>query len=307
MIRPGAPAGNDPPSVPVTGRFDQDLHTARSETEVSSRRTFILVGALVIGGLAAFLTLNYVRGVENESASQNQLVEVLVAKGPLPRGTSADVALASDQITMAKRRRADLPVNAVRRNAEIAGQVAAVELGGGEIITSNMFVADSELSGSKSTSLDKGNVAITISVDQAAGVAGLVQPGDSINILATVTPEEGDGGLTTAGATQGEGGFRISRPAVYAFQDVKVLAVGQNLGQPVASDSSDEASAPQEFTGLITVQLPPEDAALLAGLRDSSLYLTLNRPDYEPAPVPFRNWVGATPGITGSSPYNNGQ
>jgi pilus assembly protein CpaB len=274
---------------------------------VSSRRTFILVGALVIGGLAAFLTLNYVRGVENETAEQNQLVEVLVAKGPLPRGTSADVALAGDQIAMAKRRRADLPVNAVRRNAEIAGQVAAVDLGGGEIITSNMFVADSELSGSKSTSLDKGNVAITISVDQAAGVAGLVQPGDSINILATVTPEEGDGGLTTSGVPQGDGGFRISRPAVYAFQDVKVLAVGQNLGQPVASDSTDEETAVQEFTGLITVQLPPEDAVLLAGIRDSSLYLTLNRPDYEPAPVPFRNWVGATSGITGSSPYNNGQ
>ena len=52
---------------------------------MSSRRTLILIGAIVIGGLAAFLTLNYVRGVENENAEENQLVEVLVATGPIPR------------------------------------------------------------------------------------------------------------------------------------------------------------------------------------------------------------------------------
>ncbi len=113
-------------------------HTERDQ--VSSRRTLILIGAVVIGGLAAFLTMNYVKGVENENAAKNQLVDVLVAKGPIPKGTSADAALAAQQITVDKRRQADLPAQAVRRNAEIAEQVASVDLGGGEIITSNMFV-----------------------------------------------------------------------------------------------------------------------------------------------------------------------
>jgi pilus assembly protein CpaB len=274
---------------------------------VSSRRTLILIGALVIGGLAAFLTLNYVQGVENENAEQNQLVDVLVAKGPVPKGTSADDALAVKQIDVAKRRRADLPATAVRRDAEIVGQVASVDLSGGEIITTNMFVADSDLSGSKSTSLDKGNVAITISVDQAAGVAGLIQPGDSINILASVSGEDGDGGLKSDLQAPGNGGFRVSSPAVYAFQDVKVLAVGQSLGEPVAAPAADEAAAaaPQEFSGLITVQLPPEEAVLLAGIRTASLYLTLNRPDYEPVPVPFFNWVPGLTGESGESPYKS--
>ena len=146
---------------------------------MSSRRTLILIGAIVIGGLAAFLTMNYVRGVENENAEQNQLVEVLVATGPITKGASADEAIATKLVAPDERRRADLPAAAVSRNAEIAGQVAAVDLSGGEIITSTMFVAETDMTGSKSTSLDKGNVAITISVDEAAGVAGLVQPGYS--------------------------------------------------------------------------------------------------------------------------------
>ena len=256
----------------------------------------------MIGGLAAFLTMNYVKGVENENAAKNQLVDVLVAKGPIPKGTSADAALAAQQITVDKRRQADLPAQAVRRNAEIAEQVASVDLGGGEIITSNMFVADSDLTGSKSTSLDKGNVAITISVDDAAGVAGLVQPGDSINILAGVEPENAEG--EGEGLSGGAGGYVLQTPAVYAFQNVKVLAVGQSLGVPVAqTDGAAAEQPPQESSGLITVQLPPEQAVLLAGIRSSSLYLTLNRPDYELVPIPFQPIVPTLPGETGTSAY----
>jgi Flp pilus assembly protein CpaB len=272
----------------------------------------ILIGAIVIGGLAAFLTLNYVRGVENENAENNQLVEVLVATGPIPKGASADEAITTKMIAVDERRRADLPAGAVRRNAEIAGQVAAVELTGGEIITTAMFVADSDLSGSKGTSLDKGNVAITISVDEAAGVAGLVQPGDSINILAEATP--GDPAGEAADAVEAASGlsvvddlFSMEAPAVYVFQDVKVLAVGQTLGEPVANaaPAEGEAAPPPPAgggSGLITVQLPPDQAALLAGVRNSNLYLTLNRPDYEPVPVPFAPIV-ELPGVQGVSPY----
>ncbi len=269
---------------------------------MSSRRTLILIGAIVIGGLAAFLTLNYVRGVESENAEQNQLVEVLVATGPIMKGTNADEAIATQLISTDERRRADLPATAIRRNAEIAGQVAALDLNGGEIITSTMFVAETDMTGSKSTSLDKGNVAITIQVDEAAGVAGLIQPGDSINILAKVQPPDAD--AAAAEGLAGEGGaYQLSSPSVYAFQDVRVLAVGQSLGEPVAEGAEGEEVAPAGAgSGLITVQLPPDQAAVLAGVRDASLYLTLNRPDYEPVPVPFAPIVPLT-GEQGVSPY----
>ncbi len=148
-------------------------------------------------------------------------------------------------------------------------------------------------------------MAITISVDDSAGVAGLVQPGDSVNILAGVEPAEGEAeGEGGGGLSGGAGGYVLQTPAVYAFQNVKVLAVGQSLGVPVAQsgDAPAEEAAP-ESSGLITVQLPPQQAVLLAGIRSSSLYLTLNRPDYELVPIPFQPIVPTLPGETGTSAY----
>lgn len=275
---------------------------------MSSRRTLILIGAVVIGGLAAFLTLNYVNGVESDTAAENQLVDVLVASTPIAKGTSADEAIANQAIAPAKRRRADLPANVVTRDAEISGQVAAVGLGGGEIITSMMFVADNALSGSKGTSLDKGNVAITFTADGASGVAGLIQPGDSINIMtqAKVTGgEEGDAAGLTRNADGGD--WTLPNPYVYSFQDVKVLAIGTNLGEPVAAAApGDPNAAPAPAapsSNLITVQLPPDQATILASLSGSGLYLTLNRPDYEPVPMPFIFQIPNFTGELGVSPY----
>jgi Flp pilus assembly protein CpaB len=283
---------------------------------VSSRRTLILIGAVVIGALAAFLTLSYVRGVENRSDEAAQLVEVVVAAGPIAKGSSSDAAIESGQLALEKRRKDELPANPVRRFADILGQVAAVDLGGGEVITASMFVSPTALTGSKSASLDKGNVAITITVDEAAGVAGLIQPGDNINILATYCnvggagDEAGDCPLQHVGGPSGAGAVQLGKPASYLFQGVKVLAVGQSLGQPVAAPAGDgqdptATTAPpqQAVSPLITVQLPPDKAQLLASLRSAELYLTLNRPDYTPVPVPFTNTLPDLPGELGTSPY----
>lgn len=284
---------------------------------MSSRRTLILVAAIVIGGLAAFMTMRYVSGVENESAERNQLVDVLVATGPIGKGQSADEALAAGRVTVDQRRRADLPAAAARRAADIQGQVASVEMSGGEIITTSMFLAETDLSGSKSMTLDKGNVAITIMVSGGAGVAGLVQPGDLINIMAQVEDKPAEGESANAGSGAGGlgvdgSGFISSTNSMYAFQAVKVLAVGTRLDVPqptaekapeASAESSSEAPVDYGDTSLITVQLPPDQALKLASLREAGLYLTLNRPDYEPIPSPLTMLVTDLPGLAGISPY----
>ena len=267
---------------------------------MSSRRTLILIGAVVIGALAAFLTLNYVRGVESENAEENQLVEVLVAAQEIPEGTSADEALDINAVAPAERRRADLPVGAVTRAAEIQGQVSTVDLQGGEIITTSMFASESDTSGSKAVSLDEGNVAITISVDEAAGVANLIQPGDSINILARVEPAARtprSPQRRVSAASQAATGSR-SRRCTPSRRSTSWLWARASV-----SLSPRVRRRPRDGSGMITVQLPPAEAAVLAGIRDASLYLTLNRPDYEPVPVPFSPVVPALPGELGVSPY----
>lgn len=288
---------------------------------MSSRRTLILIGAVVVGALAAFLTLSYVRGVENKSDENAQMVAVVVAAGPIAKGSPADGAIEAKLLTIEKRRQDELPANPVRRFADIMGQVAAVDLGGGEVITTSMFVSPTSLTGSKAAALDKGMVAVTINVDQAAGVAGLVQPGDNVNILATYCSVGAQAGAAEGGgqgqcslsrANGSTGEVTLGSPASYLFQGVKVMAVGQQLGSPVAASSTPaeggagaapETTAPPTQSPLITVQLPPDQAKLLVSLRSADLYLTLNRPDYTPVPMPFTNTLPQLPGEAGTPLY----
>lgn len=273
---------------------------------MASRKNLILIAAVLVGALAAFVTLNYVRGVEQSSQKKDETVQVLVAAKPVAKGTKADEALASGQLVAAERRRVDLPVNAVRRNADIEGQVAAVELGGGEVVTTSMFVGATDLSGSKGAALDKGMVAITVQFDPVS--ASLVQPGDSVNILARTCVTGGGECPLISTNLSSSGANVISKPATYLFQDVKVLAVDQNLASPdvtaPAADGETPAAAPAAAgaaSGRVTVELTPDQAALLASVRDADLYLTLNRGDYVPVPVPPQAGLPALPGQTGAS------
>lgn len=271
----------------------------------------ILVGAILIGGLAALLTLKYVRGVENESAANNQMVEVLVASSAIPRGVSADEALTVKAIIPANRRRADLPVNAVTRGADISGQISALDLAGGEIVTTAMFVSPEERTGSNSSVLERGNVAMTIRVDTASGVADLIRVGDSINIMARVQYEFGVEERIEGIAPDGQGQWRSGSPFVTVLQNVKVMAINNIIDAPAAPASAksgeDGEPAPpppvQTANGLVTVQLPPDQAQMLASVQDTGLYLTLNRPDYEPVPLPFSATFPTFSGELGKSPY----
>jgi Flp pilus assembly protein CpaB len=273
---------------------------------VASRKNLILIAAVLVGALASFVTLNYVRGVEQSSEKKDETVQVLVAAKPVAKGTKADEALAAGQLVAAERRRVDLPVNAVRRNADIEGQVSAVELGGGEVVTTSMFVGATDLSGSKGAALDKGMVAITVQFDPVS--ASLVQPGDSVNILARTCVVGGGECPLSSTNLNPTGANVIAKPATYLFQDVKVLAVDQNLASPQAPAPAAEGETPAAApaaegaaSGRVTVQLTPDQAALLASVRDADLYLTLNRGDYEPVPVPPQAGLPALPGQTGAS------
>ena len=278
----------------------------------------ILVGALLLGGLAAFLTLNYVRGVENRVDEDSELVPVVVASAPVAKGAQASAAIAEGSLTLAKRPRKDVPANGVQRLADVEGQVAAIDLSGGEVVTSTMFAGIQDLTGSRSAGLDPGNVAITVNVDSASTSGGLIQPGDLVNLLVRfgavdAAPDDGtsvDGGGTGSETLNiGEGGVVFPKPAGYAFQAVKVFAVGTDAGTAVVKEETKEAEGKpaeaQNLSTFLTVQMPPEEAALLASVRDAELYAVLVPPDYEIRPVEVLPAVPSLPGMEGRDIYQD--
>jgi Flp pilus assembly protein CpaB len=282
--------------------------------DVGSRRTLTLVGAVVVAALAGLVLLKYVNGVEQRAAQADALVDVAVAAGPIPAGISSDAAIDAGRIAMAKRPQQDVPQNAVRRLADIQGQQAALDLGGGEILTTAMFEADTVAESSNTNEITAGHVAVSVQLDEAASLGGLIEVGDKVNVFALVdcAAAGGDALAAPAGACgiNASGGTPLSsRPARALFQSVKVIAVGDRFGQPVAAAQPGDAAQadPGETTvppgneRLFTFELVPAEAALLLSIPPGNLYLTLNPVGYEPAPIPFITDIPSLPGEAGVS------
>ncbi|MEZ5322367.1 MAG: Flp pilus assembly protein CpaB [Microthrixaceae bacterium] len=282
---------------------------------MNSRRTIILVGALVAGVLAALLLFQYVGGIEDRANGDAQMVSVVVAKGQISRGAAANDLIAAKVIDMGQRRKVELPANAVARPEEIKGQLAQINIEPGTIITSSMFASEAMTANSVSAALKPGMVAVTTSVDQIHSVAGLITQGDYVNLTiqgqCTLT-QEGEPAVKVGGDASGGGeGAKpdeVKTCTGSMYQKVRILALGRSLGSSVATPvaASGEAGAVTTTTApasdLITFELPPEAAQAVAASGPGSLYLSLVRKDYQPVPLPVNENVPLK-GVAGQTPY----
>ena len=96
-----------------------------------------------------------------------------------------------------------------------------------------------------SSMIKEGERALTLSVSKTSNIAGLLQPGDHIDILGTFRPELDYTGRKGEDTT------------ITLLQNVVVLALGQ-----VTSTRSGTGGR-QRDTGLLTVLVTPEEAELL--------------------------------------------
>ena len=251
---------------------------------MSSRRTLILIAAVVIGAVAAFSLFTYVGGIEDDAYDNAERVEVFKIVQDIPKGTFGDDAVAQGLIEQDEIPREFRPASAINSLAEIEGLVSVIDLPANQPVLNNHFVPQAESLSTFSSLLRNNEVAITISVDQVKGVAGLLVPGDFVNILVAVedgaaaTPEEG-----------GAGSVDLFTPARYLYQKVQILAVGQTRKlEPgeTAATNADGTSAAGGNSGLVTFAVPAQAAQLIASAPTSGIYLTLVPKDYLPEPLP---------------------
>jgi len=286
---------------------------------VSSRRTLILIGALVAGAVAALLIFQYVGGIEEKAQGDAQMVNVVIARGAIAKGDTADTLIANKVVDIGQRRQIDLPTNVVTRPEEIKGQVAQLNLQPGTVITSDMFQSDAAITNSVSQALKPKMVAVTTSADAVHSVAGLITQGDYVNLTVVINCKkngdkwEVDGGSAqgsgagadTAGAAAGAAGATTAQCGASFYQKVRILAIGRSLGTGVSAPVATPGEATPGTTvaptsDLITFEVPQEAAQdlQLAG----SIFMTLVRKDYEPHPIPMSPYL-PVPGVDGATPY----
>ncbi len=257
---------------------------------MSSRRWVILGVAVLLGILAGGLVYNYVQGVEDDVNEEARRVEVYKVVTNVPKGTFAEDAFANGWIVKSEIAAEFRPGTAISAPADIAGQVAISDLAANQVVVTQQFASQSSQLSTFSTLLQQNQVAITISVDQVRGVAGLLVPGDFVNVLLTdgasnLGGEEGD--VDAAGNPVDDANGTIAPDARYLYQKVQILAIGQQreLQPGETVNTNPDGSPVVQSTGLLTLAVPVEAAQWIASASTGQLYLTLVAKDYTPVPV----------------------
>jgi len=201
-----------------------------------NKRFFIvLVGALIFGVLAAVSVSKYLSSAQ---AYTKNLNKVAVAKVAIPLGSK----IIAEQIMVVQFPKESTPDGAFDSPEKLAGRVAVMNISAREPVTESRLAPEGTAAG-LSAVIPEGYRAMTVKVDDAAGISGFIMPGTLVDVVVTIDPREGSGMQDP-----------ISK---IVLQNIKVLANGQNIDKPENEREANSVKA-------VTLQVTPEQAEKLA-------------------------------------------
>jgi pilus assembly protein CpaB len=168
------------------------------------RRAVLLLALAAAGLLGVFaLVANYVSDVETEVGDKVFVLE-------LTRDAKANEAISDDMVAEKEIPKKWAPGAALRDRTQLVGVVAAADLQRNSILQEGMLATPPEI--------NEGEREVAILVDASTGVAGKIEPGRQVDVIASYPPEEGDP----------QTGVK-SKPArsIVIVPGARVIAVGQ--------------------------------------------------------------------------------
>lgn len=213
-----------------------------------NKNLLFIVGAVVFGLIAAFLSVTYVqqKAEEARAAATPQSrpeMQVVVPIRDIAPGERLQPGALSAR---------DVPVDFVPADAilpgsyeQYLGQVARVALKQGVPVSAGALVATHD---QFSRVVSPGNVAYTFTVNETNSISGMISPGDRIDILMTYSPGRED---ENEGAQAPSEGDRV----VPLLENILVLATGTALENVPGEIASGYSS--------VTLELSPHQAEQL--------------------------------------------
>jgi pilus assembly protein CpaB len=230
--------------------------------------------AIIAAVVTAAVAFYYVRGVEASKPVETTAIEAAVT---IPEGTQIRPEMLKEVNIYA----VDLLPSAARTAEELVGQYAATDIYPDEQISTSKVSDESASSSAKSFSykIPEGMRTVTISIDPTTSVAGMLQVGDHVDILATYTREE---------TKETEEGAQAASEVVTKFiaDSVEIAALDQTIVRDNAPDNGQDGTAEEEKTfTTVTMFVTPELAkAIVWQNQNGSLVLTLRSPDEKENP-----------------------
>jgi len=227
-----------------------------------NRQSLIALGvALVLGVIAVLFANNYLNRTQ-QKAYEGGTTKVAVATVPLAYG----VDITPDKVHFVDYPNTSIPTGAFTDAAMLMppgkpARVALLPIGINEPILANKVTGEGQ-GASIAALLPEGMRAASVRINDVSGVAGFVQPNDSVDVLITRT-------LQTTGAA--------AQVTDVLLQNVRVIAIDQN------AKNSDGTPA---IARTATLEVSPIDAQKLALAQEAgSLSLVLRKPGEQNNPV----------------------
>ena len=152
-----------------------------------SRRVIGIVAAVLLALLGTVALVAYVGNAEERALAGEELVEVYVVTTPVASGTPAEeleASVAVEQIPTKVR-----ALGAVTSLPALAGRVAAVDLLPGEQLVETRVMERSEFADREvGIEIPEDMIEVTIELDPQRAVGGLLEPGQTVAVLASFDP-----------------------------------------------------------------------------------------------------------------------
>ena len=212
------------------------------------RKWIALVLALVSGGTAGYLAMNYLRQpVQTAIRNQPGATQVAVAAHDLTVGS----VLSSADIKMVDWPSNNVPPGYARDAQDIVGHGLIQAVSINEPLLSSKL-ASKEAGGGLPIVIPTGMRAVSVKVDEVIGVAGFVLPSTRVDVLVTLNPTSKREAATT----------RV------ILQNIQTLASGQTIQR-------DEEGTPQTVTVITLLVTPEQSEKLTLASTEGRIHLAL--------------------------------
>ena len=250
---------------------------------MQKQKIYIII-AVVFALLAVIMTKVYL-GEQQKSIyaaaqmaakkRQQDSTSVLVAKADIPRGAIVDqgkleVSIIPNDYVVPQ---------AVTSLDRIAGMFTIASIQKGEQISLSKLAYPKQRGG-LTENTPVGKRAITVAVDNVSSLAGMIKAGDYVDVIAlmSIPVQTADGKMSAQAAV------------IPLFQNVLILAVGQETGGPAAEQQARYAKEEKKeiSSGLITLALSPQEASIIAFVQEQGKLRLVARNSADSKIEPFQ-------------------
>ncbi len=244
--------------------------SGRAVKRIRAKALLFLLLSSVAGLGAVYLVKWYLDEVRTGAvAGTVRTTEVVVAAQNLPVGTT----LTAQHLTVVGWPVSTVPQGVFASPDEVAGRTLVQSVVKGDTVLPDKL-ADKSAGRGLAALLKPGARAMAVKVDQVVGVAGFVQPGDRVDVIATMAPDD---------ETREALGHDAARVSKIILQNVGVLAIGEHM--------TSQGSKPVSVQ-VVTLEVSPGESERLAlASRHGDIQLIM-RSRVDAGPVPT---AGITP------------